>query len=82
MLGNQALNYLVSGKTPKRLGNAHPNIVPYEVFPVADGYIIIASGNDGQYRKLCAAIGGVELATHPDYATNRDRVEKRATLCR
>jgi crotonobetainyl-CoA:carnitine CoA-transferase CaiB-like acyl-CoA transferase len=80
VLGNQALNYLVSGKTPKRLGNAHPNIVPYEVFPVADGYIIIASGNDGQYRKLCTAIGGEDLATNPDYATNRSRVEKRATL--
>ncbi|MGL5447518.1 MAG: CaiB/BaiF CoA transferase family protein [Rhabdaerophilum sp.] len=80
VLGNQALNFLVSGKTPKRLGNAHPNIVPYEVFPVADGYIIIASGNDGQFRKLCAVIGGDALAANPDYATNRGRVEHRATL--
>lgn len=80
VLGNQALNYLVSGQTPRRLGNAHPNIVPYEVFPVADGYIIIASGNDGQYAKLCAAVGGETLAANPDYASNRGRVEKRATL--
>jgi crotonobetainyl-CoA:carnitine CoA-transferase CaiB-like acyl-CoA transferase len=80
VLGNQALNYLVSGQTPKRLGNAHPNIVPYEVFPASDGYIIIASGNDGQYAKLCAAIGGETLAADPDFATNRGRVEHRARL--
>lgn len=80
VLGNQALNFLVSGKTPKRLGNAHPNIVPYEVFPVADGYIIIASGNDGQFMKLCAVIGSDDLAANPQYATNRGRVEHRATL--
>ncbi len=80
VLGNQAMNYLVGGKPPKRLGNAHPNIVPYEVFPVADGYIIIASGNDGQYRKLCEALGAHELAGNPDYATNRGRVAHRAVL--
>ncbi|MBN8533444.1 MAG: CoA transferase [Rhizobiales bacterium] len=80
VLGNQALNYLVSDKIPKRLGNAHPNIVPYEVFPVADGYIIIASGNDGQFLKLCAAIGGERLAADPDFATNRGRVGHRAQL--
>lgn len=80
VLGNQAMNFLVGGKPPKRLGNAHPNIVPYEVFPVADGYIIIASGNDGQYRKLCEALGANELATNPDYATNRGRVAHRAVL--
>lgn len=80
VLGNQAMNYLVGGKPPKRLGNAHPNIVPYEVFPVADGYIIIASGNDGQYRKLCEALGAHDLANHPDYATNRGRVAHRAVL--
>lgn len=80
VLGNQAMNYLVSGKTPKRLGNAHPNIVPYEVFPVADGYIIIASGNDGQYRKLCEALGAQDLLANPDYATNRGRVTNRAAL--
>ena len=57
VLGNQAMNYLVSGKPPARLGNAHPNIVPYDVFPVADGHIIIATGNDGQWRKLCEVLG-------------------------
>ena len=80
VLGNQAMNYLVSGKAPTRLGNAHPNIVPYEVFPVADGYIIIATGNDGQFRKLCAAIAGEALAAHPDYASNKGRVAHRAVL--
>lgn len=80
VLGNQAMNYLVSGKEPKRLGNAHPNIVPYEVFPVADGYIIIATGNDGQYRKLCEALGADDLAANPEYATNRGRVANRAVL--
>ncbi|MCA1951884.1 MAG: CoA transferase [Hyphomicrobiales bacterium] len=80
VLGNQAMNYLVSGRAPGRLGNAHPNIVPYEVFPVADGHVIIASGNDGQYRKLCAAIGAEALAENPDYATNRGRVAHRAAL--
>lgn len=80
VLGNQALNYLVSGRKPGRLGNAHPNIVPYEVFPVEDGYIIIASGNDGQFRRLCAAIGGEALALNPDYATNTGRIAHRAVL--
>lgn len=80
VLGNQALNYLVSGKPPKRLGNAHPNIVPYEVFPVADGYIIIACGNDSQFGKLCAAIGGEAFAANPAYASNRGRVERRTEL--
>lgn len=80
VLGNQAMNYLVSGKPPKRLGNAHPNIVPYEVFPVSDGYIIIATGNDGQYRKLCEALGAEDLMNNPDYASNRGRVANRAEL--
>lgn len=80
VLGNQAMNYLVSGTPPQRLGNAHPNIVPYEVFPVADGHIIIASGNDGQYQKLCAALGARDLAENPDYSTNRGRIAQRAVL--
>lgn len=80
VLGNQAMNYFVSGTPPRRLGNAHPNIVPYEVFPVSDGYIIIASGNDGQFLKLCEVIGGVALAANPDYANNRGRVARRAEL--
>ena len=80
VMGNQAMNYLVSGKPPGRLGNAHPNIVPYEVFPVEDGHIIIASGNDGQYRKLCEALGEPGLGLHPDYAANKDRILNRARL--
>src|SRR5579872_1293766 len=67
VLGNQALNYLASGILPERIGNAHPNIVPYQVFPVADGYVIIASGNDGQFAKVCAVLGEPELAQNPAY---------------
>lgn len=80
VLGNQAMNYLVSGKAPPRLGNAHPNIVPYDVFPVADGHIIIATGNDSQYRKLCEVLGRPELAEHKDFADNRSRVANRLAL--
>ena len=80
VMGNQAMNYLVSGKAPGRLGNAHPNIVPYEVFEVADGHVIIASGNDGQYRKLCEALGQPGLGTDARYATNKDRIRARAEL--
>ena len=57
VLANQNLNYLVSGKSPVQMGNAHPNIAPYEVVPVADGHIILAVGNDGQFRKFCAVVG-------------------------
>ena len=80
VLANQALNFLVSGNVPERLGNAHPSIVPYEVFPVADGHIIIAVGNDGQYRRLCEMLGETELGTDADYATNPGRVENRVAL--
>jgi crotonobetainyl-CoA:carnitine CoA-transferase CaiB-like acyl-CoA transferase len=82
VLGYQALNYFVTGNEPRRLGNSHPNIVPYDVFPVADGDIIIASGNDGQYRKLCDILGAPELGTHPDYAISKERVKNRAELTR
>ena len=82
VLGYQALNYFVTGKEPHRLGNSHPNIVPYDVFPVADGDIVIASGNDGQYRKLCDVLGAPDLAAHPDFALNRDRVKNRQDLTR
>ena len=81
VLANQAMNYLVSGVSPTRMGNAHPNIVPYQVFPVADGHIIIASGNDGQYTKLMTILGEPALATDPDFATNKDRVKNRERLC-
>ncbi len=80
VLANQALNYLVSGKPPTRLGNAHPNIVPYQTFATADGYIIIAVGNDRQFRQYCRIAGLEHLADDPRYATNRARVENRASL--
>jgi len=80
VLANQALNYLVSGKTPKRIGNAHPNIVPYQVFPVADGHIIIATGNDNQFAKLCAVLGEPKLPEDPRYRANSDRLQHRAEL--
>ncbi len=80
MLANQALNYLVSGKVPHRIGNAHPNIVPYQVFPVADGEIIIASANDSQFVKVCGVLGVPELAKNPAYRDNKGRLAHRAEL--
>ncbi len=80
VLSNQALNYLVSGNIPKRLGNAHANIVPYQVFPVADGHVIIATGNDAQYVKLCNVLGAPELADNPNYKGNVGRLKHRDEL--
>src|SRR5690606_17577667 len=80
VLGNQNLNYLVSGKPPVQMGNAHMNIAPYAVVPVADGYIILAVGNDGQFRKFCEVAGLSALADDPDYATNPARVAHRNVL--
>jgi crotonobetainyl-CoA:carnitine CoA-transferase CaiB-like acyl-CoA transferase len=80
VLAFQALNYLVSGEVPKRIGNTHPNIVPYQVFPVADGHIIIATGNDAQFFKLCALLGAPELAEVPGYKDNKGRLAHRAEL--
>jgi crotonobetainyl-CoA:carnitine CoA-transferase CaiB-like acyl-CoA transferase len=80
VLANQAMNYLTSGKAPKRMGNAHPNIVPYQVFPCADGYFIAAVGNDGQFARFCAVLGAPELAREADYGTNPERVAHRAAL--
>jgi len=77
---NQAMNFLVSGVAPQRLGNAHPNLVPYQVFDCADGWIIIATGNDGQYQRLCGLLGLPELATAPEFLTNADRIRNRANL--
>jgi crotonobetainyl-CoA:carnitine CoA-transferase CaiB-like acyl-CoA transferase len=82
VLANQNLNYLVSGNVPGRMGTAHPNIVPYQVFAVADGHIMLATGNDAQYRKVCAILGLPELATAPEYLTNQDRVAHREPLIR
>ncbi|TPI52541.1 MULTISPECIES: CaiB/BaiF CoA-transferase family protein [unclassified Mesorhizobium] len=79
-LGNQNLNYLVSGKSPVQMGNAHMNIAPYEVLPVRDGHIILAVGNDGQFARFCAVVGLDELPGNPDFATNPARVANRAAL--
>jgi len=80
VLANQNLNYLVSGKPPVQMGNAHPNIAPYEVLPVADGHFILAVGNDGQFKRFCDVIGLAELPGDPDFATNSARVANRERL--
>jgi len=79
-LANQAMNYLVSGCVPQRLGNAHPNIVPYQALATADGHIILTVGNDGQFRKLCSIAGCTELAEDPRFASNATRVANRKVL--
>jgi crotonobetainyl-CoA:carnitine CoA-transferase CaiB-like acyl-CoA transferase len=80
VLANQALSYLVSGIAPNRMGNAHPTVVPYQVFPTSDGHMIIAVGNDRQYEKFCGILGVPDLARNPLYLTNGDRVVNRGTL--
>ncbi|MBC7456107.1 MAG: CoA transferase [Massilia sp.] len=80
MLANMASNYHTSGKVPKRWGNAHANIVPYQTFACLDGHLIVATGNDSQYQKLVTAGGCAELATDARFATNRLRVQHRAVL--
>jgi crotonobetainyl-CoA:carnitine CoA-transferase CaiB-like acyl-CoA transferase len=80
MLANMGSNYLNSGKPPKRWGNAHANIVPYQTFACADGHIIVATGNDGQYQKFVEAGGRPELGSDPRFATNPLRVRNRDTL--
>jgi crotonobetainyl-CoA:carnitine CoA-transferase CaiB-like acyl-CoA transferase len=79
MLANLGASYLVSGETPQRLGNQHASIAPYQVLPTADGHIIIAVGNDGQFRDFCAA-SAIGLADDPRFATNEARVTHRAAL--
>lgn len=81
VLANQAANYLLGGVVPMRLGNAHPNIVPYQVFPTADGHLIIACGNDRQFGALCGVLGLDGLASDERFATNPARVTNRASLC-
>jgi crotonobetainyl-CoA:carnitine CoA-transferase CaiB-like acyl-CoA transferase len=80
VLGNQNLNYLVSGKSPVQMGNAHMNIAPYEVVPVRDGHIILAIGNDGQFHRFCHVVDLNDLPGDPDFATNSARVVNRARL--
>lgn len=79
-LANQASNYLVGGLVQDRQGTAHPNIVPYQVMPAADGYFMLAVGNDAQFARFCEVIGEAQLAVDPRYATNRARVAHRAEL--
>ncbi|HEV8315714.1 MAG TPA: CaiB/BaiF CoA-transferase family protein [Burkholderiaceae bacterium] len=80
MLANLGANYLVTGESPRRAGNAHQNIVPYQVFEVADGHLILAVGNDGQFAKFCAVAGRPDLAEDPRFAKNADRVRRRDVL--
>ena len=80
MLANMNMNYLTSGQVPKRWGNAHPNVVPYQVFACGDGHIIVAVGNDGQYRKFCEVLGVPMLGNDARFATNSDRIRNRGAL--
>ena len=80
MLANQATNFFVSGKAPGRMGNAHPNLAPYQPFPCSDGMVVIAVGNDGQFRQLAQALGAPGLGADPRFATNALRIEHRAVL--
>ena len=80
VLANQAMNYLASGVVPHRLGNAHPNITPYQTFATADGWLIIAVGNNAQFGRLCEVLGLDGIADNPCYATNAARIENRDAL--
>jgi glutaryl-CoA transferase len=82
VLANQASNYLVGGQVPKRLGNAHPNIVPYQAFATQDGHMILAIGNDRQFQAFCEVAGAPELASDPRFATNPQRVAHREEVCK
>jgi crotonobetainyl-CoA:carnitine CoA-transferase CaiB-like acyl-CoA transferase len=79
-LANQAMNWLIGGKVPHRAGNRHPNIQPQDVFPAKDGHVVLAVGNDGQFAKLCDAIGRPDWAADPRFARNPDRVRNEAAL--
>ena len=80
VLANQAMNYLVSGETPRRMGSAHPNIVPYQVFAVADGHVMVAVGNDAQFTRFATILGMPGLASDPRFSDNAGRVSHRAVL--
>jgi len=80
IMANQALNYLTTGKAPGMMGNAHPNLAPYAVFDCADGWIILATGNDSQYRKLCTLLDLADMAEDPTFLTNADRVANREAM--
>lgn len=80
MLANQASNWFVSGRAPSRMGNAHPNLAPYQPFPCTDGMVVIAVGNDGQFRALASALGAPGLGADPRFLTNALRIEHRAAM--
>lgn len=82
LLANQAMNQLVTGESPPRLGNAHPNIAPYQVVPTSDGHIILAVGNNAQFQRLCEVLNLPDIAQNKDYETNASRVENRGPLTR
>jgi len=82
IMANQAMNYLATGTAPRKMGNAHPNLAPYAVFDCADGWLILATGNDGQYQRLCRILGLEAMATDPAFLTNADRVANRADMTR
>jgi len=80
LMANQAMNFLATGESPERMGNAHPNIAPYQVYPTKDGHIILAVGNDGQFERLCQVLKRPELAIETRFSTNQLRVQNRAAL--
>ena len=80
VLANQAMNYLMSGRTPQRQGNRHPNIMPQDVFRCRDGDVVIAVGNDGQFAKMCQAVGRPDVGSDPRFARNSDRVRHKDEL--
>ena len=82
VMANQAMNYLVTGQNPQRLGNAHPNLAPYAVFTCADGWIIIATGNDAQFQRLCGLLNLPDMASAPAFRSNADRLANRAEMTR
>ncbi len=82
IMANQAMNYLASGRVPGLMGNAHPNLAPYAVFDCADGWLILATGNDGQYQRLCKILGLGDMATAAEYLTNADRIANREEMTR
>ncbi len=82
VLANQSMNFLATGTAPKRLGNAHPNIVPYQTFPASDGHFILAAGNDSQFAKTCKTLGLEQLANDPLFASNASRVKNRDQLAK
>lgn len=79
-MANQSMNYLATGIAPQKMGNAHPNLAPYAVFDCADGWLILATGNDGQYQRLCQILGLDDMGSAPEFLTNADRVKNRDAL--